>query len=93
MADCSEGSIDSRQSKEPFMANDAEVEIPIPVLNSPPPKVYTEQEPAQNSTGPPTTLSSKQSDPEPQVVSPAPFPAECQKKSAVTRGGRSSCPP
>ena len=82
-----------RESKEPFMAKDSEVEISSPVTNSPPPKVYTEPEPAQNSTGHPTTLSSKQSDREPQVVSPAPFPAECQKNSAVTRSGRSIRPP
>ena len=78
-----------RQSKEPFMAKDAEVEIPSSVPNSPPPKVYTEPEPAQNSTGHPTTLSSNQSDPEPQVVRTAPLSAECQKNSAVTRSGRS----
>ena len=82
-----------RQSKEPFMAKDSEVEIPSPVPNSPPPKVYTEPEPTQNSTGHPTTLSSKQSDVEPHVVSPVPFPAECQKNSPVTRSGRSIRPP
>ena len=75
------------------MAKDSEVEIPSPVPNNPPPKVYTEPEPAQNSTGHPTTLSSKQSDAEPQVVSPVPFPAECQKNSPVTRSGRSIRPP
>lgn len=82
-----------RQSKQRFMAKDAEVEIPSPVLNSPPPKVYTEPEPAQNSTGHPTTLPSKQSDPAPQVVRPAPLSAESQKNSAVTRSGGSICPP
>ena len=51
-----------RQSKEQFVAKDADVEIPSPVTNCPQPEVYTEPSaaPAQNSTGNPTPLHSKE---------------------------------
>ena len=76
-----------RQSQEPFMSKDADVEIPSPILNCPPTQSNTEPAPTERSTGHPTP--SNQTDPGPQAIRPA----ECHKSSAVTRSGRSIRPP
>ena len=77
------------------MAKDADVEIPSPVTNFPQPEVYTEPSaaPAQNNTGDPTPLRSKETGQGPPIIRPTPSSAECQKNSAVTRSGRSVRPP
>ena len=84
-----------RQSKEPFVAKDADVEIPSPVTTCPPTEVYTEPStaPAQNSTEDLTPLRSKQTGQELPIIRPTPSSAECRKNSAVTRSGRSVRPP
>ena len=80
-----------RQSKEPFVTKDAE----SPVTNCPPTEVYTESSvpSAQNSTGDPMPLRSKQTGQGLPIIRPASSSAECQKNSAVTRSGRSVRPP
>lgn len=77
-----------RQSREPFVSKDADVEIPI--LNCPPTEGNTEPAPTESSRGHPT--SSRQADPGPQATRPA-LPAECHKNSAITRSRRSIRPP
>ena len=79
-----------RQSQEPFMSKDVDVEIPSLIRNCPPTESNTEPGPTESSTGNPTP--SKQTDPGPQAIRPA-SPAECHKSSAVTRSGRSIRPP
>ena len=61
-----------RQSKEQFVVKDADVEIPSPVTNFPQPEVYTEPSaaPAQNSTGDPTPLRSKETGQGPSIIRP-----------------------
>ena len=82
-----------RQSKEPFMPKDADVEIPSPILNSPPTTASTETvSGGENSAGCPTALSRKRTESGPSATCPAPL-AECQKSNAVTRSGRSIRPP
>ena len=77
------------------MSKDADVEILSPVTNCPPTEVYTEPSaaPAQNSTGDPTPLRSKQTGQKLPTVRPTLSSAEYQRNSAVTRSGRSVCPP
>ena len=84
-----------RQSKEQFVAKDADVEIPSPVTNCPQPEVYSEPSaaPTQKSTGDPTPLRSKETGQGPAITRPTPSSAECQKNSAVTRSGRFVRPP
>ena len=74
------------------MLNDADVEIPGPILSSPPTTASTETVSGENSAGRPTALSRKQPEPGPPATCPAPL-AECQKSNAVTRSGRSIRPP
>ena len=81
-----------RQSKEPFMPKDVDVEIPSPIVSSPPTTTSTETISRENSAGHPTALSRKQPEPGPPATCPAPL-AECQKSNAVTRSGRSIRPP
>ena len=81
-----------RQSKEPFMPKDADVEIPSPILNSPPTTASTETVSGENSAGCPTALSRKRPESGPPATCPAPL-AECQKSNAVTRSGHSIRPP
>ena len=81
-----------RQSKEPFMPKDADVEIPSPILSSPPITASTEPVSGEDSAGRPTALSRKQPEPGPPTACAAPL-AECQKSNAVTRSGRSTRPP
>ena len=82
-----------RQSKEPFMPKDADVEIPSPILNSSPTTASTETvSGGENSAGCPTALSRKRPESGPPATCPAPL-AECQKSNAVTCSGRSIRPP
>ena len=78
-----------RQSQEPFMSKDADVEIPSLIRNCPPTESNTEPAPTESSTGNPTP--SKQTDLGPQTIRPA-SPAKFHKSSAVTRSGRSIRP-
>ena len=80
------------QSKEPFMPKDADVEIPSPILSSPPTTASTETATGENCAGRPTALSRKQPESGPPTACAAPL-AECQKSNAVTRSGRSTRPP
>ena len=86
-----------RQSKEPFMPKDADVEIPSPILNSPPTTASTETvSGGENSAGCPTALSRKRTESGPSATCPAPL-AECQwgqwllRHTDEPQKGRNSC--
>ena len=89
MAGSSEETGDIFDSQRP---KDADVEIPSPVLSSPPTTASTETVSGENSAGRPTALSRKQPEPGPPATCLAPL-AECQKSNAVTRSERSIRPP
>ena len=74
------------------MPKDADVEIPSPILNSPPTKASTETISGANSAGHPTALFRRQPEPGPPATCPATL-AECQKSNAVTCSGHTICPP
>ena len=67
------------------------VEIPSPILSSPPTTASTETVSGENSAGCPTEPSRKQPEPGPPATCPAPL-AERQKSNAVTHSGHSTHP-